>query len=180
MGIILGTSRRYTSIFLTKNFVASVIAPSASCGIPESAEGVIRSQEGPAVRILFPPAVGQVRTCLSREFAFLGREAAVFPGCPGLDERPGRQRHVGRENIWPKGGDISVGPYSSTAPPVMRSATMPRILSRMRSPMTSRSNYAKDNKTFRVRRPIEVVVLNCCVTETKDAPLASLVGRETH
>ena len=90
------------------------------------------------------------------------------------------QRHVGRENIWPKGGDISVGPYSSTAPPVMRSATMPRILSRMRSPMTSRSNCAKDNKTFRVRRPIEVVVLNCCVTETKDAPLASSVGRETH
>src|ERR1700750_1775537 len=28
------------------------------------------------------------------------------------------------------------------------------ILSRMRSPMTSRSNCAKDNKTLRVRRPI--------------------------
>src|SRR2546430_14288638 len=41
------------------------------------------------------------------------------------------------------------------------------ILSRMRSPMTSRSNCAKDNKTLRVKRPIEVVVLNCCVTETK-------------
>src|SRR5271169_6177444 len=40
------------------------------------------------------------------------------------------------------------------------------ILSRMRSPMTSRSNCAKDNRTLRVRRPIEVVVLNCCVTET--------------
>src|ERR1700757_1257788 len=49
------------------------------------------------------------------------------------------------------------------------------ILSRMRSPMTSRSNCAKDNRTFRVRRPIEVVVLNCCVTETKDAPLASRI-----
>lgn len=70
------------------------------------------------VRIHFPPAVSQVRTCLSREFAFLGREAAVFPGCPGLDEQPGRQRHAGRENTWPKGGDISVGPYSSTAVPV--------------------------------------------------------------
>ena len=45
----------------------------------------------------------------------------------------------------------------------------------MRSPLTSRSNCAKDNKTFRVRRPIEVVVLNCCVTETKDAPLASRI-----
>ena len=25
---------------------------------------------------------------------------------------------------------------------------------------------------FKVRRPIDVVVLNCCVTETKDAPRA--------
>src|SRR5580692_10135470 len=37
------------------------------------------------------------------------------------------------------------------------------ILSRMRSSMTSRSNCAKDSRTLRVKRPIEVVVLNCCV-----------------
>ena len=30
-----------------------------------------------------------MRTCLSREFAFLGRETAVFRGCPGRDEWPG-------------------------------------------------------------------------------------------
>jgi hypothetical protein len=30
--------------------------------------------------------------------------------------------------------------------------------------------------TLRVKRPIEVVVLNCCVTETKDAPLASRIS----
>jgi hypothetical protein len=42
------------------------------------------------------------------------------------------------------------------------------ILSRMRSAVTSRSNWAKDNRTLRVSRPIEVVVLNCWVTETKD------------
>src|SRR2546421_4699050 len=30
------------------------------------------------------------------------------------------------------------------------------ILSRIRSPMTSRSNCAKDNRTFRVKRPIEL------------------------
>ena len=66
-----------------------------------------------------------MRTCLSREFAFLGREAAVFRGCPGRDERRGRQRHAGRGNIGPTGGNISVGPYSGTAPPVMRSATQP-------------------------------------------------------
>src|SRR5262249_56605109 len=80
------------------------------------------------------PAESQVRTCLSREFAFLGREAPVFRGCPGRDERPGSAETRRRGNIRPKGGDISVGPYSSTAPPVMRSATMPRILSRMRDP----------------------------------------------
>src|SRR6516162_5473208 len=50
------------------------------------------------------------------------------------------------------------------------------ILSRMRSPMTSRSNWAKDNRTLRVKRPIEVVVLNCCVTETNDALLASRIS----
>src|SRR5215472_15351696 len=68
------------------------------------------------VRIHLPPAESQVQTCLSREFAFLGREAAVFRGCPGRDERPGSAETRGRGNIWPKGGDISVGPYSSTAP----------------------------------------------------------------
>src|SRR5271165_1271649 len=41
------------------------------------------------------------------------------------------------------------------------------ILSRIRSPVTSRSNWAKDRSTFRVSRPMEVVVLNCWVTDTK-------------
>ena len=30
-----------------------------------------------------------MRTCLSREFAFLGREAGVFRGCAGRGERRG-------------------------------------------------------------------------------------------
>ena len=42
------------------------------------------------------------------------------------------------------------------------------ILSRIRSPVTSRSNWAKDKRTFRVSRPMLVVVLNAWVTETKD------------
>src|SRR5258708_513023 len=42
------------------------------------------------------------------------------------------------------------------------------ILSRMRSEVTSRSNWANESSTFRVSRPIEVVVLNCCVTDTND------------
>ena len=47
------------------------------------------------------------------------------------------------------------------------------ILSRIRSPVTSRSNWANDRSTFKVRRPIEVVVLKACVTETKDTECRS-------
>src|SRR5262245_27552631 len=43
----------------------------------------------------------------------------------------------------------------------------------MRSEVTLRSNWAKDSRTLSVSLPIEVVVLNCCVTETKDTPWAS-------
>jgi transposase len=72
--------------------------------------------------IQLPPAASHVRTCLSREFAFPRREAAVFRGCAGRGERHGRQRRAGRGNIGPTGGNISVGPYSGTAPPVMWAA----------------------------------------------------------
>ena len=44
------------------------------------------------VRIHFPPAESQVRTCLSREFAFLRREAAVSAGV-----RAGASGAVGRD-----------------------------------------------------------------------------------
>src|ERR1700692_3564297 len=47
------------------------------------------------------------------------------------------------------------------------------ILSRIRSEVTSRSNCAKDRSTLSVNRPIEVVVLNCWVTETNETPCAS-------
>ena len=56
------------------------------------------------VRTPFPPAESPVRTCLSREFAFLGREAGVFRGCAGRGERRGQQRRAGRGNIGPTGG----------------------------------------------------------------------------
>ena len=36
----------------------------------------------------------------------------------------------------------------------------------MRSPVTSRSNWAKESSVLRVNLPIDVVVLNCWVTET--------------
>ncbi len=40
-------------------------------------------------------------------------------------------------------------------------------LSRMRSAVTSRSNWANDSRMLRVSLPIEVVVLKLWVTETK-------------
>jgi hypothetical protein len=47
------------------------------------------------------------------------------------------------------------------------------ILSRTRSPMTSRSNSAKDSSTFSVSRPMLVVVLNCWVIDTNETPQRS-------
>jgi hypothetical protein len=44
------------------------------------------------------------------------------------------------------------------------------ILPLMRSAVTSRSNWAKDRRTLSVNRPIDVVVLNCWVTDTKETP----------
>jgi hypothetical protein len=49
---------------------------------------------------------------------------------------------------------------------------MPRLpeeanLSRMRSPMTSRSNWANESRMLSVSRPKLVVVLNAWVTQTK-------------
>ncbi len=47
----------------------------------------------PEIRL--PPAATQGRTCLSREFAFLRRDAAVFRGCAGRGERRGRRARRG-------------------------------------------------------------------------------------
>ena len=47
------------------------------------------------------------------------------------------------------------------------------ILSRTRSPITSRSNCAKESRMFSVSRPMLVVVLKLWVTETKVTPCAS-------
>jgi hypothetical protein len=43
----------------------------------------------------------------------------------------------------------------------------------MRSPAISRSNWANESSMLSVNRPIEVVVLNCRVTETNEASWAS-------
>lgn len=50
------------------------------------------------------------------------------------------------------------------------------ILSRMRSAVTSRSNCAKLSSMLSVSRPIELVVLNDWVTETKLTSVRSIVS----
>ncbi len=47
------------------------------------------------------------------------------------------------------------------------------ILSRTRSAITSRSNWANERRMFSVSRPMLVVVLNCWVIETNDTPWRS-------
>jgi hypothetical protein len=42
------------------------------------------------------------------------------------------------------------------------------ILSRIRSPVTSRSNWAKESSTLSVSRPMLDVVLNAWVTEKQE------------
>jgi hypothetical protein len=42
--------------------------------------------------------------------------------------------------------------------------------------VTSRSNWANDSRTLSVSRPIEVVVLNCCVTATNETPWLSNIS----
>ena len=54
--------------------------------------GCLEKGAEPMVRIHLPPAESQVRTCLSREFAFLRREAAVSAGV-----RAGASGAVGRD-----------------------------------------------------------------------------------
>ena len=74
------------------------------------------------VRIHLPPAESQVRTCLSRDSPSYVEKPRFFAGVRAGAERRGRQRRAGCGNIGPTGGNISVGPYSSTAPPVMWAA----------------------------------------------------------
>ena len=57
--------------------------------------------------------------------------------------------------------------------PFLRDAA---TLSRIRSPMTSRSNWAKLSRMFSVSRPMDVVVLKDCVTDTKVTPCLSKIS----
>jgi hypothetical protein len=71
------------------------------------------------------------RQSVSRPHPLSSVENPGFPrGCARLAWRPRRQRRAGCFDIAPTGGIISVGPYSSTAVPLMGSARMPRCTQR--------------------------------------------------
>jgi hypothetical protein len=74
------------------------------------------------------------RQSVSRPHPLSSVENPGFPrGCARPAWRPGRQRRAGCFDIAPTGGNISVGPYSSTAVPLMGSARMPRCTQRSRA-----------------------------------------------
>jgi hypothetical protein len=73
------------------------------------------------------------RQSVSRRHPLSKVENPGFPrGCPRLAWRPGRERRAGCFDIAPTGGNISAGPYSSTAVPLMGLARMPRRSQRTR------------------------------------------------
>src|SRR5437773_11552425 len=51
------------------------------------------------------------------------------------------------------------------------------ILSRTRSPISSRSNWANDSSTLSVSRPMLELVLKDCVTDTNETPWAWAIER---
>ena len=75
----------------------------------------------PMVRIHLPPAdspslAGFLPSCIEKP--------AVAAASAGQARRHGRQRRAGLVNITPIAGNVSVGPYSSTAVPARRFATV--------------------------------------------------------
>ena len=84
------------------------------------------------------------RQSVSRPHPLSSVENPGFPrGCARPAWRPGRQRRAGCFDIAPTGGNISVGPYSSTAVPLMGSARMPRCTQRSRAFSGFRPNFAR-------------------------------------
>src|SRR5215467_9751878 len=63
---------------------------------------------------------------------------------------------------------------SGTGPPTQRPLRLEAaILSRTRSPISSRSNWANDSRTLSVSRPMLELVLKDWVTDTNETPWAS-------
>ena len=70
---------------------------------------------------------------LSRDFSFLYRKAGSCRGCAGLARLHGGQRRAGLVNITTTAGNISVRPYSGTAVPARRFASVVALVRQARS-----------------------------------------------
>ena len=91
-----------------------------------------------------PPAKNQVRTSLVREFAFLGREVAVFRGCPGRDDRTGsaetrRRGNTGRKAVISLSGPI---PMKATFLVIAHNAAFDRPFLERRLPIFAEKHWA--------------------------------------
>ena len=76
---------------------------------------------------------------VSRDFALPRREAGLFPRPCGVGEAARSTETGVARDMAPTGGNISVGPYSSTAVLPMWFATVP-VLARKRGPVASGRN----------------------------------------
>ena len=79
-----------------------------------------------------------------------------------------RLRRVDHELAPARGLGCEVVPRIGLPPNHLPLRLDAAILSRVRSEMISRSNWANESRMFSVSRPIDCVVLNCCVTDTND------------
>jgi hypothetical protein len=66
--------------------------------------------------------------------------------------------------------DAAIAEWNGSAHPEAPLRLEAAILSRTRSPITSRSNWAKESNTLRVSRPMLEVVLNDWVMDTNETP----------
>lgn len=102
------------------------------------------------------------------------RLTAIWVGEPMVSISSKIRRTTAASVSLMTGRRLSTSYPSGGTPPIhIPLRLLAAILSGIRSPVTSRSNWAKDNSTFSISRPIEVVVLNCCVTDTNDTPWRS-------
>jgi hypothetical protein len=96
-------------------------------------------------------------------FAISATGAVTFLASPDY-ENPADAGGNNFYDVVIQASDGAGGVDTRAAPPIhMPYFFDAAILSRTRSPITSRSNWANDSRMLRVSRPIELVVLNCCV-----------------
>ena len=109
---VAGSGPAYSVAVSTATLIAAAWVASHA---PECTELTVEGDRG------FESGSLQRRVCLSGDFIFGGQEPRLSARVSRLRSRRGRQRAAGPANIAPTRSSISVGLYSSTAFPAMRS-----------------------------------------------------------